>query len=335
MENTIRSANPTAVGAATGRQAAPARVLAPEQAQRVARDTAATSGQRGLAPFRRRVAGADSGLQDEVARAQQAVEYLDRVASQLDAIKAELAAKLSGSRGDEQALQQRLRELAATLAQRRKGGGVDARLDFNGKPATQRFRIRGLDMSALQAAPQTLTLSVASAGAAQLTVSLEPGLSRKEIAQRFDRALAPLQIHANLDDNGQLVFSTDEANWAQVKDNITVSGRGRVTTDEEPPQPDLQNVDTGNVDNLRQSLREVVQALARVRRSQEAASAALRDATTRAAQATAAANAADAQKQASDFATTASNPDYDSLLALTSALVGVSRERVLALLGLR
>jgi hypothetical protein len=38
---------------------------------------------------------------------------------------------------------------------------------------------------------------------------------------------------------------------------------------------------------------------------------------------------------AEDFASAASSTNYDSLLALTSALVGVSRERVLALLGLR
>jgi hypothetical protein len=39
------------------------------------------------------------------------------------------------------------------------------------------------------------------------------------------------------------------------------------------------------------------------------------------------------QDAAQEFASTASNPDYESLLSLTSALVGVSRERVLALLG--
>jgi hypothetical protein len=52
-------------------------------------------------------------------------------------------------------------------------------------------------------------------------------------------------------------------------------------------------------------------------------------------QATAAAQAADAAGLAQDFASTAANPNYDSLLEITSALVGVSRERVLALLGLR
>ena len=43
----------------------------------------------------------------------------------------------------------------------------------------------------------------------------------------------------------------------------------------------------------------------------------------------------DVEIAADDFANVASGTDYESLLSLTSALVGVSRERVLALLGLK
>jgi hypothetical protein len=70
-----------------------------------------------------------------------------------------------------------------------------------------------------------------------------------------------------------------------------------------------------------------------VRRAQDATSAALSAATLRAAQSEL--SAEDLVITAQDFATTAANHDYESLLAITSALVGVSRERVLALLGLR
>jgi predicted RNA-binding Zn ribbon-like protein len=88
------------------------------------------------------------------------------------------------------------------------------------------------------------------------------------------------------------------------------------------------------VDALRQSLREVVQALARVRHSQAAARAALSAAIARAASDSAPPQQ-EVQQMAQDFASTASSPDYDSLIAITSALVGVNRERVQALLGLR
>ncbi|MFL6675110.1 MAG: hypothetical protein ACJ8LG_17700 [Massilia sp.] len=342
MDTTIRPAPPPLANASAARSGALARTRALEADPRPARATPAAAQARTPAPLKRGVAGWDSGMQDEVARAQQALDYLDQVASQLEALKGQLAARLSGARGDEQQLQARLRELASSLAARRDnaGGGLDARLDFNGgKPALQRFRIRGLDLATLQSGgAQDLAFSVGSAGGPQLSVSIEAGLSRKEIAQRLDRALAPLKVRAQLDERGELVFSTDEANWPGIKDSIAISGRGRVATEEEAPAVNPQGLDTINTDAVRQSLREVVQALARVRRSQEAANAALGDATARASRASAAANAANAAnatQQAQDFASTASSPDYNSLLAITSALVGVSRERVLALLGLR
>jgi hypothetical protein len=339
LDTAIRSANPAAAGAAAGaRRGAPAPAAAAAASQRSASSATPLPIARGPAAGKRAGSGWDSGVQDEVARAQQALDYLDRVAGQLETLKGQLAAKLSGARGGDQQLQARVRELAASLDARRKGagGGVDSRLDFDGKPATQRFRIRALDMDALQAAgPQTLAISIGAAGGPQLSVALEPGLSRQEIAQRFDRALAPLKVRAQLDERGQLLFSTEEANWPGVKDSIAISGRGKVATDEEAPTVNPQNWESGNADALRQSLREVVQALARVRRSQEAASASLSAATARAGHATAAAQAADAAGLAQDFASTAANPNYDSLLEITSALVGVSRERVLALLGLR
>jgi hypothetical protein len=336
IDTTIRSANPAAAStAAPARRGALAPAAPGAAAERNAPGATPIAVARGAAPRKRAASGWDSRVQDEVARAQQALDYLDRVAGQLETLKGQLAAKLSGARNDEQQLQARVRELAASLDARRKGGGVDSRLDFDGKPATQRFRIRGLDIDTLQAAgPQTLAFSIGGAGGPQLSAALEPGLSRQEIAQRLDRALAPLKVRAQLDERGQLLFSTDEANWPGVKDTIVISGRGKVATDEEAPAVNPQKWEGGNPDALRQSLREVVQALARVRRSQEAASAALSVATARAAQATATAQAADAAGMAQHFASTATNPNYDSLLEITSALVGVSRERVLALLGL-
>jgi hypothetical protein len=338
IDTTLRSAHPASASAAAGaRRGAPAPAASDAASQRGASSAAPLPIARVPAAGKRAGSGWDSRVQDEVARAQQALDYLDRVAGQLETLKGQLAARLSGARGDEQQLQARVRELAASLDARPKGagGGVDSRLDFDGKPATQRFRIRGLDMDALQAAgPQTLAFSIGAAGGPQLSVALEPGLSRQEIAQRFDRALAPLKVRAQLDERGQLLFSTAEANWPAVKDSIAISGRGKVATDEEAPAVNPHNWEGGNPDALRQSLREVVQALARVRRSQEAASAALSAATARVGHAKAAPQAADAAGMAQHFASSAANPNYDSLLELTAALVGVSRERVLALLGL-
>jgi hypothetical protein len=288
------------------------------------------------APVRRSAPRWDHQVQGEVARAQQALDYLERVGAQLEGVKSQIAARLSSHQSDARQLETRLRQLSATLdARTRSGGGVDARLEFQaGQPASQRFRIRGLDLDSLQAsAPQALAFSVGGLGGPQLAVAVEPGMTRQEIAQRFDRALAPVKVRASLDGNGELLFATPESSWPLVKDNIAVSGRGRVTTEAEPALLAPQGWNTDNADGLRQNLREVVQALARVRRAQDGASAALSAATQQAARAET--PVAEAAELAQDFAATAASPDYDALLAITSALVGVSRERVLALLGLR
>ena len=296
-----------------------------------------------------------SGLQNSVARAQQALDYLEQVAGQLENLKGEISARLSGA-GNGQRSQQRsvqrqqldgaVRQLTNTLAARKSsaGGGVDANLNFDGQPAQQRFRIRGLDIDTLQQnAPQTVAFSVGGVGGPQLAVTIGTDQSSEDTARAIDRAIAPLGVRAGLN-NGGLVFSTPETNWPAVRDSIAVSGRGRVATEEVAPAlaPQQWTIgsnsgtnggNAGNADALRQSLREVVQALERVRRSQDAASTALSAASAQVV--TAATPPPEVDLAADDFASAAANTNYDSLLALSSALVGVSRERVLALLGLR
>ncbi len=279
----------------------------------------------------------DTRTQGDVARAQQALDYLARVASQLEALKADLSAKISGRGDPARQIEARSQQLATALESRRKqsGGGVDAQLDFSdGQPAMTRFRIRGFDLASLQSAgQQTYAFSVGSAGGPQLSATIEPGMTPEEIAARLDRTLSPVKVRVSLDRQQQLVFSAPESEWVGMKDAIAISGRGRVDVAEDPAglAPDQWNV--GNPDALRQSLREVVQALARVRRSQEAASAALSAAMARVEQP--AIPEAELATISGDFAATAASHDYQSLLAITSALVGVSRERVQALLGLR
>jgi hypothetical protein len=289
-----------------------------------------------------------STLQDSVARAQQALDYLERVASQLESLKGEISAKLASashgaqrstaraSQASSQQIDSAARRLAATLAARKGsgGGGIDANLHFDGQPAQQRFRIRNLDIETLQqSAPTTVAFSIGGAGGPQLAASITGDQSSEEVARAIDRAVAPLGVRAGLD-NGSLVFSTAEAEWPAVRDSIAVSGRGRVATEEVPPQLVPQQWPAGaESDALRQSLREVVQALERVRSSQSAASSALSSASV---QVSAASTPPPEVEMASeDFASAAASTNYDSLVALSSALVGVSRERVLALLGLR
>jgi hypothetical protein len=342
METTLRPTTAGATGGTLGPRSNAATQLVATQpaAPTAAPDDAsgASASASSSEPVRLRSSGSariDSALQDNVARAQQARDYLEGVASQLEALKASLSAKLSSARGAARPqLEAQVRQLAQTLQARKKGGGVDGDLNFAPQPARQRFRIRGLDLDTLQQnAPQSLAFSVGSLGGPQTGVEITPDQSKEAIARAIGRALAPMGVHASVDSNGALVFSTEEANWPAVRDGIAVSGRGKVQTEEVPTSPAPQQWDTGNVDALRQSLREVVQALERVRRSQAAASEALSAANLEVARAQT--PPPDLDIAADEFANVAANTNYESLLALSSALVGVSRERVLALLGLR
>jgi len=363
IDTALRSSTAAAGGALAVRTGTPSSTsvtLVPARAvERVDSDKpdGAAASKASPAPLRSTGTSIGGALQDQVARAQQALDYLERVAGQLENLKGEISARLSGQSGQRagqqrsqsssargtQPLDSQVRQLAATLAARRNsaGGGVDANLDFSGEAATQRFRIRGLDLDTLQQnAPQTLAFSIGGVGGPQLAATISPDQSKQDAVRAIDRAVAPLGVRAGLDGQG-VVFSTPESNWPAVKDSIAVSGRGRVAADEVAPSlaPQQWNIGAatgntgGNADALRQSLREVVQALERVRRSQDAASNALSSA---GAQVSAASTPPpEVELAAEDFASAASSSNYDTLLALSSALVGVSRERVLALLGLR
>ena len=340
MDTTFR---PTSSGASATiggvRGGDSARLLPARRADTPAADEARAAAPVAPAPLKRSAGSIGGALQDGVARAQQALDYLERVASQLENLKGELSARLAGSRKGQGARAQvdtQVRQLAATLAARSRdgGAGLDADLNFSGQPAVQRFRMRGIELDTLQqGAPQSIAFSVGGIGGPQLAASITPDQTTEQSVRAIDRALAPLGVRAGLDGNGGLLFATPEANWPAVRDSVAVSGRGRVSTEEVPASIAPQQWDTGNIDSLRQSLREVVQALERVRRSQDAASNALSSASLEVAQAQT--PAPDVEIAADDFAGAAAGTDYQSLLALSSALVGVSRERVLALLGLR
>jgi hypothetical protein len=337
MEAALRPANPA--NSSISNSAAAASTVAASRAtavkpvdpdSRVVTPVASTA-----APLKKGISW-DNRLQGDVARAQQALDYLERVASQLEALKADLSAKISGRSDPARQIEARSAQLASALESRRKqaGGGVDAQLGFSdGQPAMTRFRIRGFDLASLQSGgQQTYAFSVGSAGGPQLSATIEPGMTPEEIAARLDRTLSPVKVRVALDKQ-QLVFSAPESEWVGIKDAIAISGRGCVDVAEDPAGLAPEQWNIGNPDALRQSLREVLQALARVRRSQDAASAALSAAMMRTAQPPV--PEAELAVIAGDFAATAAGHDYQSLLAITSALVGVSRDRVQALLGLR
>ncbi|OBV40899.1 hypothetical protein [Janthinobacterium psychrotolerans] len=300
------------------------------------------------APLQRGLSNWDHHLQGEISNAQQTLDYLERSSSQLQALKSELAAKLAARAGRDGQVEARVRQFSGTWRDRTSasGGSLDAQLGYSSpQSAQQSFTIRGLTMASLQEGSQeVLSFSVSGANQTLRSVNIEPGLSDEEIIARFDRALMPSNIRVRQGEQGQLVFSTPESSWANVRDSLAVRGSGirfptgqmnRVKTDPEPAAIVPEQWDTGDTEALRATLHEVVQALAHIQQSRASVSLALAQATARVESAQAKPVEAGMETVAQSFTDKASKPGYESLLAISSALVGISRERVVALLGMR
>ncbi|WP_229751048.1 hypothetical protein [Undibacterium terreum] len=290
----------------------------------------------------------DQGLNGELASAQQTLDFLDQSASQLQSLKSELSAKLAGQQTRDNQLDAKLRQFSTTWDQRqtRSGGSLSSQLAYSSPaPAVQRFNIRGLNIKNLQSGgKETLSFSVGGAGQSLRSVNIDPGLSADEIVQRFDQALAPANIRVSADDSGALVFSTGEADWASLRDTLSIKGDGirfpagqlnRVRPDAEPAAIQPAGWQISDVESMRQTLSQVVQALNRLMHAREAVSRALAQANSRVDRAAPSDDAATLSNLANSFAASTSQPDYTSFSSITAALLGISRDRVLSLLSLR
>jgi len=126
MDTTLRPTTAGGTGGTLGTRANASSRLVPTRSSGSVDDTAAaTTAASGAsaAPLRANGSAAKiaSGLQDQVAGAQQALDYLERVSNQLEALKGELTAKLAGTRnGSRLQLEVHARQLAQTLAERKK-----------------------------------------------------------------------------------------------------------------------------------------------------------------------------------------------------------------------
>ena len=300
------------------------------------------------APLNRGLSNWDHQLQGEISHAQQTLDYLERSSSQLQALKSELAAKLAARQGRDGQVEARVRQFSNTWRERAaaSGGTLDSQLNYSSpNSAQQSFTIRGLSMASLQEGPQeVLAFSVGGANQALRSVNIEPGLSEEEIVARFDRALMASDIRVRSSEDGKIIFSTPESSWAGVRDSLSVRGSGirfptgqmnRVRTDVEPAAIAPDQWQTDDLEALRNTLHEVVQALAHIQQTRESVSLALAQANSRVAMAQPAQVSVNMDSLAQRFNETATKPNYESLLAISSALVGISRERVIALLGLR
>jgi hypothetical protein len=299
------------------------------------------------APIRRVASNAGAVQQSDISGAQQAVDFLEQSAAQLRALKTELSAKLVSQQRGEGQLEARLRQFGATWRNRQQasGGTLDAALNYGPAPAPQRFTVRGMTLPNLRHGErETLAISVGGGAQGVRSVMLAPGMNDQQIVGSFDQALAPAKVRVSAGDDGALVFSTSEQNWPGVRDQLAMQGNGirfpagqltRVKAD--PVAPAIQPEQWGgaNVEALRATLHQVVQALAHIEQALSQVNLALNKTTVQVESMQPGVTLAGIGQAAENFVSTANQPSYQSLLTLSSALVGMSRERVISLLGLR
>jgi len=297
-------------------------------------------------PLRRGLSNLDAPLQSDVSGAQQAIDFLEQSAAQLRALKTDIAAKLATRQMRDGQVEQRVRQFTDTWRNRTQasGGTLDAQLNFSNDPATQRFTVRGMTLANLRnGARETLAIAVGGGTAGLRSVHLAPGLSDGEIVGRFDQALAPAGVRVTVNKDGELVFSAPESAWPGVRDSLAVQGSGirfpagqlsRMKADPEAPVVVPENWGTSDIDSMRATLQQVTQALSQV----EAALAKVRQefvATTQRMQTELPEIEVAGMGQMADvFRNIANEPGYAALVSLTSALVGINRDRVVSLLRL-
>jgi hypothetical protein len=300
------------------------------------------------AALRRGLWNLDQPLQNDISSAQQAVDFLEQSAAQLRTLKTDLATKLAARQLRDGQLEQQVRQFSDSWRNRREasGGSLDAQLKYSGaEPSSQRFTVRGMTLANLRnGARETLAVAVGGGAQGLRSVHLSPGLSDKEIVSRFDQALGPAGVRVSSNEEGELVFSTSENDWPGVRDAIAVQGSGiRFPTGQlsrlkaEPEQPAVapENWDVGDIDSMRETLQQVMQALSHVEAALAKVRGELNTATQRAQSSMPDIETAGVEDMATRFSSIANEPGYQSLLALTSALVGINKDRVVSLLSLR
>ncbi|AKJ30342.1 hypothetical protein [Caldimonas brevitalea] len=283
----------------------------------------------------------------QVAGAQQALGFLDEADSQLQQLKATLSGKLAKGEAGDSGTAEALQRFEALWRRRSEASAasLDGQLAYQGKGgARQQFKIRGLDLKAVRAgAAETLAISVGASGQRAVRVHIDPALGDAEVAARLDQALAPIGIRAGLDTQGRLGFSTPETNWPAVRDGLAMQGGGirfpsgrfhSVRTEPEPQAVRPEGWQGNDRAALRQTLQQVVDALDRVRRSRDAIQQALDEAARQVDPPVAAVEGSWASTFTAEFESASREPGYQLLSAIAPALIGIDRQRVMALLGL-
>lgn len=294
----------------------------------------------------------DRFLDRRVSSAQQSLQYLDRLGSELQSVKAALSARLGERRGElvsDAELADRIQRVSQLWAQRARatGGTLDSQLNHS-EPgqAGRKFIIGGLTLATIRSKGKE-TLYVATGGRTQhaSAVNIDPELSDEAIVKRLDRAFATHGIRATLDKDGEIAFRVAESQWAATRDSLTIRGEGRRFPSGQFAPVRIAAVDaaiqpeqwaTNDETAIRGTLRKVLDAQHAVRHARHVVNTTLIEAGRQLEPRAEAGARADAEAQwsaefARSFQSLAARGDYESLAAVAPSLNGLHRDRVLAL----
>ena len=173
------------------------------------------------------------------------------------------------------------------------------------------------------------------------TAVIDPAYDETAVRRVLDHALAPAGVRVTQAADGQVLLSTPESQWPAVRDGLSVKGGGirfpgqqfhRVRTEPEAPalQPQIWTIDTPAAQ--RQTLQQVLPALAQARQARQAVQTSLDQAEQTLSSPHSSSDATWAQQFVKDFSAIADQAGYGLFAAVAPAVQGLSRTRAQAVL---
>lgn len=173
-------------------------------------------------------------LNQQLSSMQSADSYLGDLQTRLAQLKLNLSRQISSPQPNgEESIRQTVQQVGELLKERskRSGNSLDANLKLRlTEPVRSRFSLQGLESldKIRQSGRETLLFSGGRQLAEPVAVVLDDEMSDEQILRRFNGSLGQAGIRAELDQNGELMFSAREGDWQKLKDQLAVQGEGKL-----------------------------------------------------------------------------------------------------------
>ncbi|MBK57973.1 MAG: hypothetical protein CML01_04060 [Pseudomonas sp.] len=173
-------------------------------------------------------------LNQQLSSMQSADSYLGDLQTRLSQLKLNISRQISSPQPNgEESIRQTVQQVGELLKERskRSGNSLDANLKLRlTEPVRSRFSLQGLESldKIRQSGRETLLFSGGRQLAEPVAVVLDDEMSDEQILRRFNGSLGQAGIRAELDQDGELMFSAREGDWQKLKDQLAVQGEGKL-----------------------------------------------------------------------------------------------------------